>query len=652
MSATAQREYDLHDRVLVKVDDEEIEVTIRTRDDEGYVITPPGGGQRKVQRGDIIRRVEDLASLDTPLSVDEDAELERRETACRKAIERAENAFGDLGDELAEIRDKELYRKRHRSWEAYVGETFKLSRTYSLALIDFARGRKLMSARADTRPLDNPRQWRELKAAGEEAPVAWDLAVGMAEGAAPTVQQVRTSVDQVTGRGREVWWTDPDGRVRLGQIVAARPDDYVLISPRDGGGPDTITRRRGALGEGPLPEPPFPFGKCAGCRLPLLNRSEGAIGNCTQCLERAEAERAAQEATEREAAERAAQQPPEPVLPTPAPHMLVGVRFNWRDPVSFRGRTGILTGVDVEGLAILETDDGFQPNEINVAVAELAQRGFRRADAILAGGAGEAEGAEGDGDDLEWVNAPGPGPIVDLDLTTTEIAVPAELLRYGKGDQKGAFLQSLDAQPRPSLSAVDVAIWDGDWYALFTSEGDPRTGTHAVSVSGFRLVEQDEYEADALTPLHSRPEWTPGRLVRCEGLEYVLGQPVRFVPQVEEPSAEPEPEQPTVTSAPEVPQPTPTPEPAPEPDPVTAMIPAALNDRLAELGGGILPAVRTYISLAEVAEEHDLDVTTAVQVLKRYLACCGQLGMSFDGQLTEWEASIESMDEEDLSRGE
>lgn len=83
------------------------------------------------------------------------------------------------------------------------------------------------------------------------------------------------------------------------------------------------------------------------------------------------------------------------------------------------------------------------------------------------------------------------------------------------------------------------------------------------------------------------------------------------------------------------------------PEPVTAVIPAAMADRLAELGGGIVPAIRTWCRLAELAEEHEIEVPTTVDLVQRFLAYCSRLGSLPDALLSAWEAALPA-DEEAL----
>ena len=88
---------------------------------------------------------------------------------------------------------------------------------------------------------------------------------------------------------------------------------------------------------------------------------------------------------------------------------------------------------------------------------------------------------------------------------------------------------------------------------------------------------------------------------------------------------------------------------APKPPPVTAVIPAVMADRLAELGGGIVPAIRTWCKLAEIAEEHEIEVPTAVELVQRFLGCCGRMGTLPDAVLAAWEKELPQGDASELA---
>jgi hypothetical protein len=107
----------------------------------------------------------------TALSAGEQLDLTALETVVREGLA----TFIEVGQALAEIRDRRLYRASHATFEEYCHERWLLSRTRVYQLIDAANVGEVMSTMVDTQPPANERQARELATVlrdeGEEAVV-------------------------------------------------------------------------------------------------------------------------------------------------------------------------------------------------------------------------------------------------------------------------------------------------------------------------------------------------------------------------------------------------------------------------------------------------------------------------------------------------
>jgi hypothetical protein len=97
-----------------------------------------------------------VTALDVvPLPVDEQQRLAELE----QVVERGLQTFVDVGLALLEIRDSRLYRATHATFEAYLDQRWKMSRSRGYRLIDSARLAELVSPVGD---IPNERQAREL----------------------------------------------------------------------------------------------------------------------------------------------------------------------------------------------------------------------------------------------------------------------------------------------------------------------------------------------------------------------------------------------------------------------------------------------------------------------------------------------------------
>lgn len=146
------------------------------------------------------------------LSSDEIAELER----CEKIIKKGLSTFHEVGAALATIRDKQLYRVSHKTFEAFCKDTYDLTRPRAYQFIEAAEVVSNLSTIVDKttemshvedgekKPESKPpipkreSQARTLaKAPKEKQPEVWQKAVEKANGKQPTAKQVEETVADV-----------------------------------------------------------------------------------------------------------------------------------------------------------------------------------------------------------------------------------------------------------------------------------------------------------------------------------------------------------------------------------------------------------------------------------------------------------------------
>jgi hypothetical protein len=94
----------------------------------------------------------------TALSAGEQLDFTALETVVREGLA----TFIEVGQALAEIRDRRLYRTSHATFEEYAHERWLLSRTRAYQLIDAASVGEVMSTNGGHEPPANERQAREL----------------------------------------------------------------------------------------------------------------------------------------------------------------------------------------------------------------------------------------------------------------------------------------------------------------------------------------------------------------------------------------------------------------------------------------------------------------------------------------------------------
>jgi hypothetical protein len=128
-------------------------------------------------------------------------EERRRLTANEAIIERGKNAFIEVGNALAEIRDQRLYRADFKSFAEYVDVKWGLGRSRAYQLIDASAVMKNLSTMVDTPPPGNERQVRELShlAPGDQHK-AWKSAVNQTDKGKPSAANVKQARQETVER--------------------------------------------------------------------------------------------------------------------------------------------------------------------------------------------------------------------------------------------------------------------------------------------------------------------------------------------------------------------------------------------------------------------------------------------------------------------
>lgn len=121
-------------------------------------------------------------------------EESRRLVELEEVIEKGIGTFIKVGEALAEIRDKRLYRVSFKTFEEYCREEWQMSKRHCDRLIAAAEVVENLGPRGpvtekQTRPL--------TKLPAEQQPAAWSKAVESANGAQPTAKQVEAAVEEV-----------------------------------------------------------------------------------------------------------------------------------------------------------------------------------------------------------------------------------------------------------------------------------------------------------------------------------------------------------------------------------------------------------------------------------------------------------------------
>lgn len=154
------------------------------------------------------------------ITLQESSDLVRLE----KTIAQGLQTFVEVGEALAEIRDRRLYRIEHKSFDAYLETKWKISRSRASRLIQAADVVKLL--RTGNKPTTE-RQARPLtKLPAEKRAEAWQRAVEASPTGTPTARAVAAVVAQRTGTPADAdktplrwlvhWWqlaSDEDHRL-------------------------------------------------------------------------------------------------------------------------------------------------------------------------------------------------------------------------------------------------------------------------------------------------------------------------------------------------------------------------------------------------------------------------------------------------------
>ena len=118
---------------------------------------------------------------------------------CEKIISAGMVTFLDVGEALCKIRDEKLYREKYSSFKTYCKEKWEFSDSRARQLIggsEIAKGVESVTRVT----LSNEKQARPLaKLPEEERSAAWNEAVEVAGGKAPTAKQVEQVVNQRLG---------------------------------------------------------------------------------------------------------------------------------------------------------------------------------------------------------------------------------------------------------------------------------------------------------------------------------------------------------------------------------------------------------------------------------------------------------------------
>ena len=127
------------------------------------------------------------------ITLQESGDLVRLE----KTVAQGLQTFVEVGEALAEIRDRRLYRIEHQSFDAYLETKWKISRSRASRLIQAADVVKLLPT--GNKPTTE-RQARPLtKLPAEKRGEAWQRAVEASPTGAPTAKAVAAVVAQRTG---------------------------------------------------------------------------------------------------------------------------------------------------------------------------------------------------------------------------------------------------------------------------------------------------------------------------------------------------------------------------------------------------------------------------------------------------------------------
>ena len=131
------------------------------------------------------------------ISMEESRDLTRLETVVASGLQ----TFVEVGEALAEIRDRKLYRIEHATFDAYLETKWKISRSWACRQIQAAQTVKLLPT--GNKPVTE-RQVRPLgKLPPGERAAAWNAAVEASPSGTPSAKTVEAAVSNRTGKPPE-----------------------------------------------------------------------------------------------------------------------------------------------------------------------------------------------------------------------------------------------------------------------------------------------------------------------------------------------------------------------------------------------------------------------------------------------------------------
>jgi hypothetical protein len=141
---------------------------------------------------------------------------------CERVIAEHVASYATVGAALREIRDRQLYRLTHDTFEQYISERWHMDRTHAYRLIDAAGVAQNLSPTGNIPPTE--RQARPLAAlAPAEQLDAWQEAQQLA-GGTPTADQVEAICDRRKPRKKKTTKRIKPLRIRVpGAIVTIEP---------------------------------------------------------------------------------------------------------------------------------------------------------------------------------------------------------------------------------------------------------------------------------------------------------------------------------------------------------------------------------------------------------------------------------------------
>jgi hypothetical protein len=176
---------------------------------------------------------------------------------CERVIERGLKTFIEVGDALARIRDKRLYRDTHRTFEGYCRARWDFDASRARQLISAAKTVTLVTVGGQPAPISE-RVARELRRAGDKAPEVWAETV-KEHGAAATAKQACSVRDRVLGEApyrpglRLVSEDSPpesEARNPAGRRIVSNMERATMLLRTAGYlGPEELQEIRGAFAE-------------------------------------------------------------------------------------------------------------------------------------------------------------------------------------------------------------------------------------------------------------------------------------------------------------------------------------------------------------------------------------------------------------------